>query len=195
MVQFLEVFIPLFVAVDPFGMVPVFMGVTGQMSEAQRRRVSLEAVMAAAAITLGFMLLGEAIFRFLGIDQHDFKIAGGIILLVLAVIDLLIQGKPSVHESEMLGLVPLATPLIAGPATLTTTLVLVTTHGFAWTTAGLAINFALLLVALLSAGWIARWVGENTLRALSKLIMILLAAIAVNFIRTGIGGVVESYRG
>src|SRR5687767_15103930 len=121
---FFEAFIPLFVAIDPFGMVPIFLAVTAAMTPAQRRRVTFEAVGAATIIALSFMLLGHAIFRFLYITEDDFRIAGGILLLVLAIMDLLIPGKPAVDEPQIVGIVPLAMPLIAGPATLTTVLVL-----------------------------------------------------------------------
>lgn len=193
--EFSQVFIPLFVAIDAFGLVPVFLAVTGRMTDARRRRVSFEAVGAALLISIGFMFLGNELFRLLGITDNDFRIAGGIILLVLAVLDLLIPGKPAVHEDEMVGIVPLAMPLIAGPATLTTLLVLASPppqgHGRALTCLSLAVNFGTLLLSLLSAGRIGRWVGINGLRALSKLVMVFLAAIAVNFIRTGIMNVIR----
>jgi multiple antibiotic resistance protein len=86
----------------------------------------------------------------------------------------------------MVGIVPLAMPLIAGPATLTTVLVLGTRLGYAQTALALAVNFAILLFALRASDWICRVVGNNTLRALSKLVVVLLAAIAVNFIRVGV---------
>ncbi len=184
--SFLELFIPLFVAIDAFGLLPIFVAVTDGMPLAQRRRITYQSVFTALVISLAFMFLGDAVFRFLRIDEADFKIAGGIILLVLAVLDLLISGKPSVHETEMVGIVPLAMPLIAGPATLTTILVLVSRRGYAAVSLGLAVNFALLLLVLLASGAIARVVGMSTLRAFSKLVMVLLAAIAVNFIRVGI---------
>jgi multiple antibiotic resistance protein len=183
---FLEVFIPLFVAIDPPGMVPVFLAVTEGMSDERRRRVTFEAVTAATIICLAFMLLGESLFGFLGIRDFDFRIAGGVLLLVLAVYDLLVRGKPAVDEAETVGIFPLAMPLIAGPATLTTTLVLVTKHGYFPTALGLSINFLVLLAALVASGWIARLFGINTPRAVSKLVMVLLAAIAVNLIRVGI---------
>jgi multiple antibiotic resistance protein len=192
---FLETFIPLFVAIDPFGMVPVFLGVTEGMSDQRRRRVTFEAVTAATLICLSFMFLGESLFGFLGIRDFDFRIAGGVLLLVLAVYDLLIPGKPAVHEPDTVGIVPLAMPLIAGPATLTTTLVLVTRHGYFPTALGLSVNFLLLLATLCAAGWVSRLVGVNTLRAASKLVMVLLAAIAVNLIRMGVMEAVASGRG
>ena|SRR5688572_3364121 len=188
---FLETFIPLFVAIDPFGMVPVFLGVTGGMDETRRRAVSIEAVGVALIITLGFMLLGEALFGILHISIADFRIAGGIVLLVLAIVDLLTVGRPAVHEAEMVGIVPLAMPLIAGPATLTTVLMLAARAGKLQTGISVTINYAILLLALLTSNWIARVVGVNTLRAISKLVMVLLAAIAVNFIRVGIQEVVN----
>jgi multiple antibiotic resistance protein len=184
--QFLQVFIPLFVTIDAFGMVPVFLGVTAKMTAARRREVSFEAVAAATLISIAFMFLGNQIFDFLGIQHADFRIAGGIILLVLAVIDLLIPGKPAVNEDQTVGIVPLAMPLIAGPATLTTILVLRGRHGASFTVLSLAVNYGILLAVLLASGLIARVVGLNALRAVSKLVMVLLAAIAVNFIRTGI---------
>ena len=184
---FLAAFIPLFVAIDPPGMVPVFLAVTDGMSAERRRRISFEAVAAATVICLLFMFMGDSLFQFLGVRDFDFRIAGGVLLLVLAVYDLLIPGKPAVHEPETVGIVPLAMPLIAGPATLTTLLVLNSNSnvGPYATVLGLSTNFLLLLAALCASSWITRVVGINTLKALSKLVMVLLAAIAVNMIRVG----------
>lgn len=192
--EFFEFFIPLFVAIDPIGMVPVFLALTAGMSPRHRCRVSIEAVVAATIITIGFMVAGQSLFGFLGITTDDFKIAGGIILLVLAVLDLLSYGKPTVHETSIAGLVPLAMPLIAGPALLTTTLVLTGTpsasNAYVMTSIALGVNMMLLLGFLTGAAWISRVLGEHTMAALSKLVMVLLAAIAVNFIRQGIMNVI-----
>lgn len=194
MSQFLEFFIPMFVAIDPIGMIPIFLALTVGMTAAHRRRVSIQAVAAATLITIGFMLVGRSLFEFLGITADDFRIAGGIILLVLAVLDLLVYGKPTVHETNMVGLVPLAMPLVAGPALLTTTLVLTgsssATHPYLMTSISLAVNMLLLLGLLLGATRISRLLGDHALAAASKLVMILLAAIAVNFIRQGIVNVI-----
>ena len=190
---FLEVFLPLFVAIDPFGLVPLFLAVTFDMTEKQRREVTFQAVAAATLISFAFMFLGQQIFHFLAITDNDFRIAGGILLLVLSILDLVHSGKPTVHEAEIVGIVPLAMPLIAGPATLTTALVLATrpSYGYALTALGLALNFLILLVAMLLATRIQKLVGANTLRAFSKLVMVLLAAIAVNFIRQGITNIIR----
>ena len=179
---------PLLVAIDPLGLLPLFVSLTGGMAAAQRRRVSVQAVLVAAAITLAFMLLGQGLFRLLGIAMADFQIAGGLLLLLLAIVDLLGDGKPIVHDAAMVGLVPLAMPMIAGPATLTTTLVLADRPelGYAYTAAALLVVHAILLGVLLGSARIVRLVGTRALTALSKLVMVLLAAIAVSYIRSGV---------
>ncbi len=191
---FLQVFIPLFVTIDAFGLVPVFLGVTSGLPEVRRRHITFEAVAVSLVVCLVFMMLGTRIFAFLGIAAYDFRIAGGVLLLVLAVYDLLTPGKPGVHETEMVGIVPLAMPMIAGPATLTTLLVLVPRHGVWVTTLGLVVNFALLLIVLLLATRLARLIGLSVLRALSKFVMILLAAIAVNMIRVGVAEAIAGWK-
>ena len=193
--DFLEVFVPLFVAIDPIGLLPVFLGITGHMSANQRRQVSLQAVATAAGVTLAFMFFGNEIFHFVGIETADFMVGGGIILLMLALIDLLIPGKAAMGEDRMVGLVPLAMPLIAGPATLTTTIVLAGQRPYLLVALALGVNLLILLGLLCSADWIARRVGEPALRALSKLVMILLAAVAIHFIRTGVVQMVRAAQG
>ena len=115
---------------------------------------------------------------------------------MLAVLDLLLVGKPALNPQEMVGVVPLGMPLIAGPATLTSVLVLSKEPGLgkSLTALALSVNLGLLLVVLLGSQRIARVVGNNTLRALSKLVMVLLAAIAVNYIRVGITELVREAR-
>ena len=186
--RFLEVFIPLFVALDPFGLLPIFLGVTANMSAQTRKTVTWQAAGTAFIVVIVFMLAGTAMFQFLGIEQYDFKIGGGVVLLVLAVLDLVIVGKPAIHDQEIVGIVPLGMPLIAGPAMLTTVLVFSSREGYGYLLTAVAVvaNFAILLAVLLSADRVARLVGLNTLRAFSKLVMVLLAAIAIQFIRSGI---------
>jgi multiple antibiotic resistance protein len=193
---FLLVFIPLFVAIDPIGLVPIFMSVTHGMDERRRRDTAFQAVASASVVCIGFMFVGDALFSFLGISVNDFRIAGGVILLVLAVLDLLIVGKPALNPEEMVGVVPLGMPMIAGPATLTSVLVLSKEPelGKSLTALSLAINFLLLLFVLWTGNRIARLVGNNTLRAISKLVMVLLAAIAVNYIRVGVTEVIRNGR-
>lgn len=172
---------------------PVFLSVTSDSPEPRRRHTAVVAVLSASVIMLGFMFVGNQLFAFLGIRTAHFMVAGGAILLVLAILDLVTMGKPAMDPQQMVGVVPLGMPLIAGPATLSTVLVLSAdpNHGIAWTALGIAVNMLILLVFLLAASAIARRIGLNALRALSKLVMILLAAIAVRFIADGVTQLVK----
>jgi multiple antibiotic resistance protein len=184
---FFAFFLPLFVAIDPVGLLPVFLGVTRGLSREQRRKAIFHAVAAAVIISVAFMFAGEALFRFLGVTDADFRIAGGVLLLVMSVYDILIPGKPAVDEHTTVGIVPLAMPLIVGPATMATILILAKRpEGYSMTTLSLAINFLILLAILLGSDLVVRVVGLSALSAFSKLVMVLLSAIGVNYILTGL---------
>jgi multiple antibiotic resistance protein len=177
--------IPLFVALDPIGIVPIFLGMTTGIEESRRRRIMLQAVWTAAIVAVGFMFLGKMIFAALGISVNDFKVAGGLILLVLASRDLLRTGPNAAPLSDDFGVVPLGLPLIAGPATLTTLLILMDSVKIPFTLAALIINLCLVSLALHFSDRLAKWIGMTGLTAISKIISLLLAAIGVSMIRQG----------
>jgi len=129
--------------------------------------------------------LGEIIFDALGITDADFQVAGGLILLGLAGRELLSFGPANREASDEFGIVPLGMPLIAGPALLTALLVLVDTVGLVVTLVSLLVNLALVAVAFWNADWFTRWMGKQGLRGVSKIVALLLAAIAVSLIRRG----------
>ncbi len=180
-------FIPLFVAVDPMGLVPVFVSVTGDLDPRLRRRLVLQATPTALAIGLVFFAIGRPLLSFLHIGVPDLQIAGGILLFIYAVVDLFFApGKPSVSEAHSMGTVPLATPLIVGPAVLTAGLVLVDRYSYASAALALIANIVLLTLALLGLEWLLRWIPLDAMRAVSKVVDLLLAAIGVGFVRWGI---------
>ena len=133
----------------------------------------------------GIIFLGEIIFNALGITDADFQVAGGIILLGLAGRELLNLRPSDDGTSDDFGVVPLGMPLIAGPALLTALLILVDTVGLVVTLVSLAVNLALVAVAFWNADWFTRLLGRQGLRAISKIVALLLAAIAVSLIRRG----------
>jgi len=177
--------IPLFVALDPIGIVPTFLGMVSGIEPTRRRRIMHEAVWTAAIVAVGFMFLGKLIFAALGITVGDFKVAGGLILLALASRDLLRSGSGPTPLSDDFGVVPLGLPLIAGPATLTTLLILMDSVGIGLTLASLAINLCLVSLALHFSERLAQRVGMTGLNAISKIVSLLLAAIAGHMIRQG----------
>lgn len=190
METFWSVFIPLFVAIDVFGAVPIFLGMMGGVEKARRKKITFQAVATAFGISLLFLVAGRTIFRLLRITADDFRIGGGLVLLVLAISDLLFSKKTTRDLDDTAGVVPLGTPLIIGPAALTTILMLMDHHGGTWTLLSLAINLALVWLAFTFANPLARLFRPAGLKALSKVVNIFLAAIAVMMIRLGITGLI-----
>src|SRR6266516_3892742 len=178
-----------FVPIDPIGLVAVFMGLATSASREQRQRQAFVGIFTALCVAVGFMFLGKIIFVALGITVADFQVAGGLILLGLAGRELLSLGTADRGASDDFGVVPLGMPLIAGPALLTALLILVDTVGLVFTLLSLLVNLALVAVALCNADRFSRWMGTQGLRGVSKIIALLLAAIAVSLIRRGWHGV------
>ena len=183
--KFLEAFIPLFVAIDAIGLVAIFIGLAGRMDKERRQSEGNLGLVTGFAVSIGFMFLGKAIFAALGITVGDFQVAGGLILLGLAVRELLDLGGESRHAGDSFGVVPLGMPLIAGPALLTALLILVDTVGILFTLLALLANLLIVKLAFRNADRLTRLLGERGLNGTSKLIALLLAAIAVSLIRRG----------
>lgn len=183
--KFMLAFIPIFVAVDPIGLVAIFMGFAPGASREHRQRQGLLAVITGLAVAVGFIFLGKAIFAALGISVADFQVAGGLILLGLAVRELLGFDENPRSGSADFGVVPLGMPLIAGPALLTALLLLLDTVGLWFTLLSLLVNLLLVKVSFHYARRIESLLGKQGLKGVSKLIALLLAAIAVSLIRRG----------
>src|SRR3954470_6885583 len=182
--SFLLAFIPVFVAMDPIGLVAIFSALGTHASHEHRQRQALLGVFTGLLVSVGFIFLGKAIFAALGITVADFQVAGGLILLILAIRELVGAAHDRGGGDEF-GIVPLGMPLIAGPALLTALLILIDTVGIVFTLTSLLVNLALVALALCNADRFSRWMGRQGLRGVSKIIALLLAAIAVSLIRRG----------
>jgi multiple antibiotic resistance protein len=183
---FLLTFIPLLVAIDAFGIVPIFISLTANLSTQERDRTFRQAIVAAGLIGVGFMVLGNAIFLYLGITEADFQIAGGAMLFCLSLTDLLFEDRTRRFPSHALGVVPLAMPLIVGPAVLTTSIALLNSHGFWLTLAAFLVNLGIVWMALWGSEWIMATVGGGALNVIAKVVNLLLAAIGVMMVRRGL---------
>ena len=183
--NFLRAFIPVFVAIDPIGLVAIFMGLGTNASHEHRRHQALLGLLTGLLVAVGFIFLGKAIFAALGITVADFQVAGGLILLILAVRELVGFGPHDRGGGEEFGVVPLGMPLIAGPALLTSLLILIDSVGVVYTVLSLLVNLMIVAIALCNADRFARLMGKQGLRGVSKLIALLLAAIAISLIRRG----------
>ncbi|MBM2840531.1 MAG: multiple antibiotic resistance (MarC)-related protein [Bacteroidetes bacterium] len=191
METFLLAFIPLFVAIDVFGVLPMFVALTDGMEYQQRRKLTWEATLTAFVISLVFLIAGKLLFSFLGITESDFRVGGGIVLLVLAVYDLLFSKERKNDSENSVGVVPIGIPLIMGPAALTTIIILVDSYGYVWTIASLVANMLIVLVVFIRANAIAKVMGKAGSRAVAKVAALFLAGIAVMMIRSGITAMLE----
>ena len=189
---FILTFIPIFVAVDSLGNIPLFISLVQGLSKEQRHKVIIESVSTATVIAILFAFIGKWILRFIGITVFDFQIAGGILLLVIA-INLLLPGKTRTlmggENYRDVGVFPLGTPLITGPAVLTTTLMMVDTFGIIPTFVSLALNMIIAWATMAKSDLVVKIMGIAGTRAFSKITYILLAAIGVMMVRRGIGGI------
>lgn len=187
METFLKSFIALFVAIDAVGALPFVVGLTRGLSENDRRSLIYRATLSASVIGIVFIVAGGKIFGFLGITESDFKVAGGLLLIVFAIRDLLVtashQGAPTPTK---VGLVPIAIPLMMGPAALTTLMVGADQFGLLTIILSLLINLLIVLFLFLRSNLIVKWMGEDASDAFNKVFCLLMAAIGVMFVRSGI---------
>ncbi len=182
-------FIALFVAVDAIGNVPIFISFVEGTTKKQRNKIVRDSVTTATVLAIVFMFVGKGVLRFIGVTIPDFQIAGGTLLFFIALRLLMptsSKGMGGDSHDRNLGVFPLGTPLITGPAVLTTTLILVDSYGMAPTFAALLVNMAVVWISLDKADSLLKWMGPGGLRAIAKIMYILLAAIGVMMVRKGI---------
>jgi multiple antibiotic resistance protein len=187
--NFLRAFIPLFVTIDPVALAAIFLAMSRNVDPARKKRIAQQATWTGGLVALLFLVLGASIFAAVGISVSDFQIAGGLILLIIAGREIVqsVTMEPSLL-SEDFGVVPLGMPLIAGPATITTLLLLQQTQGIFLTLAALVANLVIVVMAFAYSDRLEKLVTMTGLRAISKIIALLLAAIAVRMIRRGLAG-------
>ncbi len=181
-----DAFLVLFVAIDIPGMIPLYISIVQGMPLRQQAYVLQQAIGWAAVIGTGFFLAGDLILRYLGITVADFQIAGGLLLVALSLYDL-ISGGQSKITGVMVGVVPLAIPLIVGPAVMTVGISLIQVQRTG--TLNTIVAFLANLLLLWLGGVVSLRAGvriSGLLMAASKVVMILLAAVGVNMILRGL---------
>ena len=186
MKEFLLTFIPIFVAMDAIGVMPMFVGFTEHLKKRDRRKIITQSIITAFLIGTTFLFLGRWIFKILGVLVADFKIAGGLVLLTISLRDLLRYEKSARLSADTMGAVPIGTPLIVGPAVLTTIVILLDSYGMRLTVLSFVVNLLITWVTFLFADSITKVLGKAGSRAISKIAHLLLAAIAVMMMRKGV---------
>ncbi|MCL5731517.1 MAG: MarC family protein [Candidatus Thermoplasmatota archaeon] len=202
---FATVFVALFAILNPIGAVPILVSLTEDYKKEERRKVIEKSVLVAGGILLGFMLIGVYIFQVLGIDISDFQIAGGILVFKVA-LDML-QGKTSNTkfsqaeeeeslQKESIGVVPIGTPLLAGPGSITTVIIYFNLKSVSIIDRILVIAAVLLVmvlsyVILLYSVKLFDRLGKSGSLIISRIMGLLIAAIGVSFVVAGITSVVK----
>jgi multiple antibiotic resistance protein len=185
--SFVLTFMPLFIAMDPIGVLPLVLSVSEEMTPTERSRTVNIALITASVLGLVFLGVGKGVLWLLDISVAHFAIAGGIILLALSIKDLVmgrLMETPS--KNEMVAVVPIGTPLVVGPAALTTLLLLTDEYHFGFVIGSLILNLLLTWLIFLQANRIVKLLGQGGLKATSKVASLLLAAIGVKMIFKGI---------
>jgi multiple antibiotic resistance protein len=191
-------FTTLLVIIDPAGLAPLFIAITQGMAPERRRAVGRRACITAAVLLLVFLVLGERLLTFIGISLPAFRIAGGL-LLFLTALDMLFERRQDRRERNASGgadpghdpsVFPLAIPLIAGPGAITTIILLSGSAAglvaYGAIAAVILVNIAIVYLTFLAAPWIEQVLGRTGINVLTRILGILLAALAIQFVIDGL---------
>jgi multiple antibiotic resistance protein len=197
----LTAFVTLLVVVDPFGVTPIFVALTGGMGDGERRRVLTRAVLVAFAVALFFLLAGRGLLAHLGVSVHAFAISGGVLLFATA-LPMLFGQRPGLQaperdeqraEGEDIAIFPLAIPLLSGPGTIATILLLTARadgdpRKLALLAGSVAAVYLLARVVLQAGAGLLSRIGESKVHILTRVLGIVLAALAVQYVLNGVSG-------
>ncbi len=192
MERFLHAFIPLFVAFDAVGLLPLFWALAHRLEPHERHRAVTEGVVTALLVAIGFLLVSKFLLALMGLRLSDVMIAGGAILIILSLRDILLPEEPPKGNYPNPGVVPLGVPLLTGPAVLTAVLLVRDRYGWLVTFAALAANALVIWVVLRSAGWLMHRLGREGAQVISKIASLLLTAFGVMLIRQGVMTLLEA---
>src|SRR3954463_6587083 len=188
-----ETFVTLAVIMDPAGPAPIFVAMTARLDHGARREAAVRAVLAAGGLIIGFALFGGLVLDYLHVSVNSLSIAGGLLLLLVALEMLRGQDYPEGEgTAEDIALVPLATPLLAGPGAIATVIVLSQKNddlgGRAAVIGGILVALALVAAVMLAADRVSRMLPEAFVQFLTRVFGLLLSAIAVQLVVNGVRG-------
>lgn len=194
-------FVTMFVVIDPIGLAPLFVALTQDVPERQRRNIALRACTIGMAILIAFALFGESILTFIGISMPAFRVAGGI-LLFLTALDMLFERRTKRREDQSgeddyddPSVFPLAIPLIAGPGAIASVILLTGQkpglEGLALVLAITALVLGVCLALFLASSLLERALGKTGITVVTRLLGMLLAALSVQFVLDGLSDFVS----
>ena len=191
--ELIKATIALFIIVDPFGNIPIFVGLTENMTDDYRKKVYNTAVLVGLILLLVFAFTGTEILNLFGISLQSFEVAGGLLLLIISIRILISGTREKVESPESVGAVPIAMPLLVGPGAITTTIITLQTYQSSGT--NIAVLIAVLsVVIVLGLTWVIlrftnglyKFLGKTGSMVIARVMALLIAAIAVQYILTGV---------
>jgi len=193
--MFGETFIPFFIAFDPIGLLPIYLSLTYSMDQSELRRVSGVAAIVGLLICLFFGFFGTFLLDALGITLADFQISGGLLLIVFSIYDSQSSEKNRRRPDSYLqvAVVPIAMPLLVGPAVLTTLMLSMQSSGTPMTFLCLTLNLMLAYFIFYNSRFVLKVIGKTGAKGAGKFFSILLCAIGVMFIRKGILEIIRNF--
>ena len=193
---FVKVFFPLFVVIDPFGTMALFLTMTSDYSESEKRTAAKDSFLYGTLIVVFFTLAGYFVLYLMGISLSAIEIAGGIILLIMGV-EMVREGdRPKstgkTYKNPDLGIVPFATPLLAGPGAISLVIILSrkSIESMILTVVSVIIIFILVYTIFSLATPISRAIGDKSLKAITRIFGLFVAAFAIQFILTAVTSIV-----
>ena len=202
--EFLLIFIPMFVVIDPFGVMPIYLALTSNMSVGSRRLTLRYSMAFATALLIVFALIGKAVLDYLSVTIDALRIAGGLLLLVIGIMMLYEGDVPrsrrkgveeaddEAHEPEDVAFVPLGTPMIAGPGAISVVIILTGTADIPLVLTSLMAIMAVCALLLWQAGVVFKLIGNAGTRALTRVMGLITSAYAVQMILDGVTSYVQT---
>jgi multiple antibiotic resistance protein len=187
--------IPILVAIDIFGILPIYIDFIKDSDDVEEKHIRKNSLITAFTVGLGFLFLGKLVFLIMGISIYDFEIAGGILLFIISIKNLITEKeglKKSLNNAD-LGVVPIGVPLIVGPGVLTTLLILVGVYGYVIVTIAFFINILIVYFVLKNTRILIKLLGKKGSNAAGKIAALLLAAYAIMMVRKGIANTLLHY--
>ena len=188
-----KAFLVLFIVVDPFGNIPIFMSLTEKMSKGEKRKVFNTATLVSFVLLLAFAFAGQEIFSIFGVSIFSFEVAGGILLLIIAIRILITGSLMEMKESpESVGAVPIAMPLLVGPGAITTTIFNIQAYGVAVTALAVFVVLTLTWLILRYVDSFYRFLGKTGALVIARVMALLIAAIAIQYMLFGVTHFIET---
>ncbi|MGC8863817.1 MAG: MarC family protein [Armatimonadota bacterium] len=192
--EFATVVTGLVIVLDPLSIVPVLVGLCENCSPKEARRLAYRVVAGATVLLLFFTATGTWVLQLFGVTLNDLRIGGGLLLLLIA-LRMVVEGRmgSSKEENHKAAIVPLISPLLVGPGAITAAVVLAAIHGVWFTVAAAVVSMLICLVIFVSTNLVQRVLGDSGANLVTRVMGILIATIAVSYIRDGVFGCLRAF--